>query len=165
MVPTLACPVRHPTVFSPAHSAFARFADHSFEGGSNVLRKHFVCTTALLFALALLSSPAQAKHWVYLGNAHVDGNVDHDNIHVGGPERFHTIQLRVEGGAVEFQRVVVHFADGTQEELRIQDRVRSGGKSHEVDLPGEHRAIDSVELWYAKEKWENRPEVRLYAAR
>jgi len=131
-----------------------------------VLKKHAAWATGLLFALALLISPiAQAKHWVYLGSAHIDGKVDHDNIHVGGSERFQTVQLRVEGGAVEFQRVVVHFADGTQEELAVRDRIRSGGKSHKFDLPGGRRAIDSVELWYGKERWENRPEVRLYAAR
>jgi len=130
-----------------------------------VLRKSLTSTIAFLFALALLASPVLAKHWVYLGAAHIDGNVDHDNIHVGGSETFHTIQLRVSNGAVEFERVVVHFGDGTQEELPIRDRVRSGGKTHEIDLPGEHRTIDSVELWYGKDKWDTRPEVRLYAAR
>ena len=130
-----------------------------------MLRKPVTWTIAFLFVLALLASPALAKHWVYLGAAHIDGNVDHDNIHVGGSETFHKIQLRVEGGAVDFRRVVVHFGDGTHEELPIKSRVRSGGKSNELDLPGEHRTIDSVELWYGKERWENRPEVRLYAAR
>ena len=130
-----------------------------------MLRKSLTSTIAFLFALALLASPVLAKHWVYLGAAHIDGNVDHDNIHVGGSETFHTIQLRVSNGAVEFERVVVHFGDGTQEELPIRDRVRSGGKTHEIDLPGEHRTIDSIELWYGKDKWDTRPEVRLYAAR
>ncbi len=131
-----------------------------------MFQKHAVWATGLLFVAALLISPvAQAKHWVYLGSAHIDGNVDHDRIHVGGSERFDTIQLRVEGGAVEFQRIVVHFEDGTQEELPVRHRVRAGGKTDKFDLPGKHRAIDSVELWYGKERWENRPEVRLYAAR
>ena len=130
-----------------------------------MLQKSLTWTIASLFALALLACPVLAKDWVYLGSAHVDGNVDHDNIHVGGTETFHKIQLRVNGGAVDFERVVVHFGDGTQTELPVKNRVRSGGKSNELDLPGEHRTIDSVELWYAKEHWDNRPEVRLYAKR
>lgn len=129
------------------------------------MRKHSIWMIGLFFVFALIFSPSSpAKHWAYLGNAHVDGNADHDTIHVGGSERFHTIQLRVHGGAVEFERVVVHYGDGSQEEVSIRERVHSGGKSHEVDLPGEHRTIDSVEMWYAKEKWDQRPEVRLYAA-
>ena len=117
----------------------------------------------LAFAFGLATS-APAKRWVYLGNAHVDKSADHKTIHVAGSGQFHTIQLRVNGGGVEFERLVVHFADGTKEELPVQDHVRSGGKTHELDLPGDRRAIDSVELWYSKDHVNERPEVRLYAA-
>lgn len=129
------------------------------------MRKHCICATGLLFLIALVfGAGLEAKRWVYLGSAHIDGNADHDTIRVGGSERFHTIQLRVHGGAVDFERVIVHYGDGSQEELASRERVRDGGKTKEVDLPGEHRALDSVEIWYAKEKWDRRPEVRLYAA-
>jgi hypothetical protein len=39
-----------------------------------------------IFALALafsLAPTAHAENWVYLGQAHVDGQHDHDNIEVG----------------------------------------------------------------------------------
>lgn len=132
-----------------------------------MLRKHVAGAVLLCFVLAFgVASLARADHWVYLGSAHVDGNVDHDNIHVGRSDgRFKAIQLRVDGGAVDFDRIVVHFDDGTQEDLAVRDRVRSGGKTHKLDLPGEHRVIDSVELWYGKEKWDRRPKVSLYGAR
>lgn len=130
------------------------------------MRKHAIFMIGLFFVLVLaFASSTPAKRWVYLGNAHVDKTEDHKTIHVGGSEPFHTIQLRVSGGAVDFERVVVHYADGTKEELSIHERVRSGGKTHEVELPGDHRTLDSVEIWYAKEKFDQRPEVRLYAAR
>ena len=131
-----------------------------------MLKRHALIITSLLFVLALVSPTAHGKRWVMLGSAHVDGSVDHDNIRVGSRDgRFRSIQLRVNGGAVEFQRVVVHFGNGTQEELVIRDRIRSGGKTRAIDLPGERRIIESVELWYGKEHWDTRPEVSLYGAR
>ena len=131
-----------------------------------MLKRHTLIFTGLLFVLALVSPTAHGKHWVLLGSAHVDGNVDHDNIRVGSRDgRFRSIQLRVNGGAVEFERVVVHFGNGTQEELIIRDRIRSGEKTHAIDLPGERRIIESVELWYGKEHWDSRPEVSLFGSR
>ena len=123
-------------------------------------------TIALLFALAASVSASPRERWVYLGNAHVDGAVDHDNIHVGhGDGRFRAIQLRISGGAIEFQRVVVHFGNGTQEDLVIRERIPNGGVTRAIDLPGDRRVIESVELWYSKERWERHPKVSLYGIR
>jgi hypothetical protein len=131
-----------------------------------MLKKH-ACWIASVFLVLLFVLPkAEAKHWILLGTAHVDKNEDHKTIRVGSQAgQFRKIQLRVNEGAVELERMVVHFADGRQEELAVADRVRSGGKTPELDLPGERRAIESVELWYSKEYAETRPEVSLYGAR
>ena len=127
---------------------------------------YLVSAVALLFVLALSVSSDARERWAYLGSAHVDGRVDHDSIHVGGGDgRFRAIQLRVSGGAIEFQRVVVHFGNGTQEELIIRDRIPSGGVTRPIDLPGERRVIESVELWYSKAPWEHRPKVSLFGIR
>ena len=120
----------------------------------------------MLFVAALSVSASPRDHWAYLGNAHVDGAVDHDNIHVGRSDgRFRGIQLHISGGAIEFQRVVVHFGNGTQEELVIRDRIPNGGATRAIDLPGERRVIESVELWYSKERWDRHPKVSLYGIR
>jgi hypothetical protein len=133
----------------------------------NVSKKiYFVSAVALLFVLALGVSSDAREHWAYLGSAHVDGQVDHDSIHVGRSDgRFRAIQLRVSGGAIEFQRVVVHFGNGTQEELIIRDRIPAGGVTRAIDLPGERRIIERVELWYSKTSWEHRPKVSLFGIR
>jgi hypothetical protein len=133
-----------------------------------MLKRQFAWAWVLgaLLILAVVAPVAHAKHWVMLGTAHVDKSEDHKTIHVGSEAgQFHNIQLRVNGGAVDFQRVVVHFGDGTQEEMAVTERVRSGGKTRELDLPGERRTIDSVELRYSKENLDTRPEVSLYGAR
>ena len=104
--------------------------------------------------------------WTYLGNAHVDGGQDHDNIRVGrGDGRFRAIQLRVSGGAINFERVIVHYGNGSQEELAIRSQIPSGGRTRPIDLPGERRVIESVELWYGKASWHRRPKVDLYGLR
>ncbi len=131
-----------------------------------MLKKRAPWGLGVLLVLVLVSPIAHAKHWILLGTAHVDKSEDHKTIHVGNEAgQFRKIQLRVNGGAVELQRLVVHFGNGTQEELTVADRIRSGGKTPELDLPGERRTIDSVELWYSKEYVDTRPEVSLYGAR
>ena len=132
-----------------------------------MLRKHAPWLIGVLMVLAFsVSVRAQEGRWDYLGSAHVDGEQDHDNIHVGRHDgRFRAIQLRVSDGAIEFDRVVVHFGDGSHEELAIRDRIPSGGRTRAIDLPGERRIIESVELWYSKGRWEHRPKVSLYGIR
>ena len=88
------------------------------------------------------------------------------NIHVGVRDgRFRAIQLRISGGTIDFQRVVVHYGNGSQEELIFRERIPSGGRTRPMDLPGERRVIESVELWYSKESWHRRPKVDLYGLR
>jgi hypothetical protein len=131
-----------------------------------VLKKSLLSTIAVLFVLAFSVSLYAQGEWAYLGNAHVDGGQDHDNIHVGRHDgRFRAIQLRVSGGEIFFERVVVHFGNGTQEELVVRDRIPSGGSTRAIDLPGDRRVIESVELWYGKGRWEHRPKVSLYGIR
>jgi len=101
---------------------------------------------------------------VYLGEAHVDGAVDHDKIKVGRSEgRFRAIQLRVDRAAIEFRHVVVHYANGTSEEVQVRQRIRAGGSTRDIDLRGADRVIESVELWYEKASYgSRRPRVRLF---
>lgn len=131
------------------------------------MRKYVFGLMGLLVALALGTSlQAQREHWTYLGDAHVNGSVDHDRIKVGHADgKFRAIQLRVSEGDVEFDRVLVHFGNGTQEELPVRHRIPAGESTRAIDLPGERRVIESVELWYHRDKWEHMPRVALYGLR
>ena len=65
------------------------------------------------------------------------------------------IQLRVHGGAVNFDRVIVRYGNGTQEELQIRNTIPDeAGQTRIIDLPGERRIIQSVDFWYGKATWE-----------
>jgi hypothetical protein len=100
-----------------------------------------------------------------LGQAQVDGLRDHDRITVGRTEgRFQGIQIRVAGAPIEFQRVVVNYANGASEEIELRNRIPAGGQSRVADLRGGDRAIGSVEFWYSRASWWPglRPIVYLY---
>jgi hypothetical protein len=107
---------------------------------------------------------AQKGRWIHLGDKHVDGKSDHDKISIGSSEgRFRQLQIRVREAAVDFQRVVVHFGNGEDEELQFRERINAGGQTRALDLRGYDRVIKSVEFWYEKAHWgERRPTVELY---
>jgi hypothetical protein len=119
-----------------------------------------------LVLLAAAGATAQGR-WQMLGEAHVDGAVDHDRIVVTAAKgEYRAIQIRVLRGPVEFSRVVVHFGNGTSEEIAIRERIPAGGQTRPIDLPGARRVLQSVEFWYGKANWrENRPTVRLFGHR
>lgn len=116
--------------------------------------------------LVLAASPAASAQprWMFLGDKHVDGNADHDKISIGSKEgTFRQLQIRVKVAPVIFQRVVVHFGNGADEELQFAERINAGGSTRPLDLRGTDRVIKSVEFWYEKARWgERRPTVELY---
>jgi hypothetical protein len=121
---------------------------------------------ASLFVLSLVCFLAPALHaqgWVYLGQAHVDGQHDHDNIEVGGgPGRFRFLQLRVNNGPIEFDHVVVHYGNGEPQTLQVRELIRAGGHTRAIALEGD-RFVKSFELWYTKANPASaRPEVNLW---
>src|SRR4030095_16658715 len=102
--------------------------------------------------------------WVYLGESNVDGNTDHDKIKIGRDDgMFRAIQIRVERAPIEFYRVVVHYGNGADEEIAIRNRINPGGGTRVIDLRGRDRVIESVEVWYARAKYDSaKPKLRLF---
>jgi hypothetical protein len=127
--------------------------------------------TSMIGVLFVLASCGQLLHaqrgWVYLGEANVDGAIDHDRI-VATRARgeFRAIQIRVERAPVEFDRVVVHFGNGSSDPIAIRSRIPAGGQTRVIDLPGNRRVIQSVEFWYMRaSRSPQRPKVRLFGRR
>ena len=133
-----------------------------------MLRRKTIGTVVALFMLAVLAQPFYAQRmgrWSLLGETTVNGSLDHDRINVGRRDgRFRALQIQVDRAPVEFQRVVVHYANGQDESLEIRDRINAGGRTRAIDLQGGDRAITYVEFWYSKGNWSPRrmPRVRLY---
>ncbi len=129
-----------------------------------MLTKKAITIVVTILLLSSIGPASYAKAWEFLGEAHVDGKIDHDRIKVGRSEgRYRALQLKVDRGDVEFHHVVVHYANGTSEEVQVRQKVRGGGKSRAIDLNGQDRTIQSVEFWYEPAKYGSRhPRVRLY---
>ena len=117
------------------------------------------CLLALPFAASLL---ARGQAWAFLGHTQVDRRQDHSNVQVTRRDCFfRTIRLRV-SEAIFFDRLVVHFGNGTSQELIISERILPEGGNYVIELPGEPRPLESVDLWYYKEPWGRDPRVSLY---
>ena len=117
-----------------------------------------------LFFAAYLSANGQI--WDFLGNTQIDGRLDHGKIEIGRRDhRFHAIQLRIRGDAIFFDHVLVHFDDGSCQNVAISGRISSEQKEYLISLPGEGRALDSVEFFYFKEPWQHNPSISLYGLR
>ncbi|MBO0721293.1 MAG: hypothetical protein J2P41_10755 [Blastocatellia bacterium] len=134
-------------------------------------RKVLLLTLAGLLLVAFYQGvDAQRNHrpgpgpWIYLGDSNVDGVRDHDNIKVGRADgRFKELQLRVQRAPIDFDRVIVHFAGGGNQELPVRHKIAAGGNTEPIDLRGNERVIESVEVWYTKAKWGSRkPRMLLY---
>src|SRR5690349_12923021 len=114
----------------------------------------FLRITRTVFLLVCLGGVVQAQRgpgWEVLGDSHVDGNQDHDNIRVTAARgEFKAIRLKVEDAAIEFQRVVVHFGNGSTVPIQIRAKINAGGETRVIDLPGKERVIESVEVWYGR---------------
>jgi hypothetical protein len=121
-------------------------------------------TVAGLLAIAFATSLfAHGQFWDFLGYTQVDRSQDHGRIQIARRDRlFRTIQLRVSGEAIFFDRLVVHFAKGTSQEFIVSGRISPEGRNYVIDLLGEHQPLESVELWYYKEPWGHNPSVSLY---
>jgi hypothetical protein len=122
---------------------------------------------ALLASLAF-SSPAQKQpDWILLGTRTVTDRADHDVIAVTGARGdWQAIKFAVQRASVDFHRVVVHFGNGTQQEVQMRNTIPAGGETRAIDLTGPDRVINRVEFWYdANTIRGRRAVVRLFGRR
>jgi hypothetical protein len=124
--------------------------------------------------LAFGAAPGPAAHpagivreWVLLGTRAVNDRADHDVIVVTGARGdFRSVKLTVQRAAVDFHRVVVHYGNGTKQELELRNTIPAGGETRIIDLTGNERIINRVEFWYdAKTIRGRRAVVRLFGLR
>jgi hypothetical protein len=128
-----------------------------------------IVSAAMLFlvlATIALADPGFGPQGVFLGHARVDGRYDHDLIRIDTqPGPFRAIQFRVDGGPVEFRRVVVRYKNGFREELPVPNRIAPGGRSRIIRLSGHPRSVRHVELWYGRPHWARGTTVAVYGYR
>ena len=125
--------------------------------------------TLALGGTSLLTAAARtgALDWVLLGQRTVSDRADHDVIVVTGARGdFKSIKITVQRASVDFHRVVVHYGNGTKQEVELRNTIRAGGESRAIDLTGADRVINRVEFWYdANTIRGRRAVVRLFGLR
>ena len=115
--------------------------------------KHFL--TMALFLLTILpastGAQAQGQQWVQLGCRDVNLSLDRDVIQVSARDgRFNAVRLRAAGNAVQVLDLKVVYANGNPDDIPVRARIAQGGTSGALDLRGADRAIDRIELIYAR---------------
>jgi hypothetical protein len=108
----------------------------------------------LVFLLSLTiftsqSAIAQQGTWERLGTRKVNHRVDHDEILVTWTDGvFDAIKIVVTGAPLNMHRCVVHFGNGTQQEIELRHNFAQGSDSRVVDLAGNNRIINRISFWY-----------------
>jgi len=87
--------------------------------------------------------------WTVLGEQSVGFSGERDVIRVGRVEgRFSRIRLEVSDNDVFLRSVRVRYRDGSTDEWELRQEIRAGDRSQALDLSGDRRAIEEVELSY-----------------
>jgi hypothetical protein len=106
-----------------------------------------------------------ATGWTLLGTQEVAGRRDRDTIMVGKREgKFDKLALVVMDSDVELKDLTVVFANGEKwSPGGLKHTFREGQRSRAIDLPGNDRMIQKIELTYANTPGGGRAKVSVYA--
>jgi hypothetical protein len=81
----------------------------------------------------------------------IDARLDHGKVEISRRDcLFRTIQLRITGDAIFFDHVLLHFDNGTDQNVVIGRRISSEEREYVINLPGEGRVLESVEFFISK---------------
>jgi hypothetical protein len=87
--------------------------------------------------------------WVRLGCKDVRFLIDRDTVKVNRPDsRFTSVRLKVRRAPVEIFSLRVTFGNGSRVDLPVREFIPPGGGSRPIDLPGNNRGIDRIEMIY-----------------
>lgn len=104
--------------------------------------------------------PAKGQKWEMLGSRVVNFGVDHDEILVTGFEgKFEAVKIKVLRAPINMHKVVVHFANGGEQDLVIKNNFAAGGESRVIDLTGDDRVIRKISIWYDTKNKSNKKAV------
>ncbi|HEY1231811.1 MAG TPA: hypothetical protein VIB79_28235 [Candidatus Binatia bacterium] len=110
----------------------------------------FAVLISLSLIFTLVGTAQSAKRWELLGHQEVNTRADHDRIDVGRHEgRFTELQVKVDGAPIEMRRMVVTFDNNETFTPRIRQRFDEHSTTRVIDLPGNRRAIKSIDFDYA----------------
>ncbi|WOT05656.1 DUF2541 family protein [Shewanella youngdeokensis] len=115
-----------------------------------MLSLHKTLRTTLLMAVMLVfAMPVSAAQWEMLGTRTVKRNLDKDVMQVSIAEGgFRQIKITVKRSPVNIKRIIVQYANGSLDELKVRSVIAAGGETRLLDLRGGKRAIRNITFFY-----------------
>ncbi len=124
---------------------------------TDLSRRTFVRGALAVSALTLLgparawaaAAAAAAAKWILIGSRTVNFAADRNTLPVTWlAGEFTHLQLRVHGNAVTMKELKVRFSNGEWVTLPVRARIRDGGQTRAIPLPGGSRYISLIQLYH-----------------
>lgn len=116
-----------------------------------VMHLSVLLLVSLLLSVSQYVQAQQIGRWEKLGERMVNLTVDKDVIRCGHKGTFTAIRFHVDRAPVTFLRVIVRYANGSTDNLNLNQTVRQGGDSRYLDLRGGKRIIRDITVYYKSE--------------
>jgi len=105
-----------------------------------------------------------AGDWTAIAERSIDFSREQETIEIASERRFRTLRIDVKGGPVHIASMVVTFGDGSTFSPQLRSDFAEGTESRAIDLPGEGRRIQRIDLTCrSTSKREGRAVVRILA--
>ena len=106
------------------------------------------CFTAA-FTTTSSSNMKNTGDWFFLEDKNVGFGVDHDVIHFGNwKDDVRQIKLRVTDGPLKMYKMIIHFDNGSTQNVELRNRFAQGSESRVIDMDGGLRHLTKIEFWY-----------------
>lgn len=113
--------------------------------------KNLILALAATATLALpTAAEAQRGGWRIIGFKTVGSGSDRDTIRVRGRERFRQVQLCSLNRPIRMIDFDVVFANGGRQDVQVRNRIAPGSCTRAIDLKGERRDIERIDLTYGR---------------
>ncbi len=110
-----------------------------------------------------LKAKWDAAGWTMLGQRVVQGAGDHDQIRVGAREgKFTALMVVVEGSELEIHDMKVTFGNGETMDPNIRHFFKENSLTRQIDLPGNQRAIKTIDFKYSNLPGGGRAKVQVW---
>jgi hypothetical protein len=87
--------------------------------------------------------------WELLGLRKVNYALDRDEIQVRAKEGlFSAVKIKVNQAPINLRRMVIHYGNGSTQEVIIRKNIPAGGESRVIDINGGRRVVKKVVFWY-----------------
>ena len=111
--------------------------------------KQVACGVAVMIGVSLLGTGIAQARSEQLGCRKVGFLVDRDVVSVSRLEgRYKSVRLSVAGNAIFLNDVKIVYANGIVDDYPVRALVAAGSETRAIELKGERRAINQIELTY-----------------